>query len=91
LTVARKIAQERGQPDWLQVKDWAEAASPHAVCTDQVDHDGPVLVVTTLRHGRTTSLVIDGYAKIFQAHAQQVGQLDCVLLTQEDAELVKVV
>jgi hypothetical protein len=90
LTVARQIAQQRGQPDQLQVKDWAEAAKPHQVCVSQPESTGPILVATTLHHGLIKSLVIDGYVKILRAHEQKVEWLDCLVLTQDDTELIKV-
>lgn len=90
LTVARQVAQQRGQPDWLPVKDWAEAAKPHLVCTGQPESTRTILVATTLHHGFIKSLVIDGYAKILRAHEQKIGQLECLVLTQTDTELIKI-
>lgn len=90
LTVARQLAQQRGQPDLLTVKDWAEAARQHLVCTSQPDRPGSIVVLTTTRRGLTSSLVVDGYAKILHAHEQKVEQLECILLNADDSQLVQI-
>jgi hypothetical protein len=90
LTVARQLIQQHGQPDWLHVKDWADAAGSHPICTEQPAHDGPIIVLTTNRRGLTTSLVIDGYARILQAQVQGTIQLECLVLDEFYSELVKI-
>jgi hypothetical protein len=90
LTVARQLAQQRGQDDWLQVKDWAEAAKGHTVCLEQAEPPGPIIVLTTNRRGVLASLVVDGWAKIVQAHEQKIGQLDCRVLDLNDTALVRI-
>jgi hypothetical protein len=88
VTVARKLAPQRGQADHLVVQVWAEAK--HQACLTQPETTGPIVVLTTNRRGVLASLVVDGWAQILRAHAAKAEQLDCLVLGLEDTALVRI-
>jgi hypothetical protein len=89
LTVARQLAQQQGQHDKIQVKEWAEGAAKNPVCSTQPRAPGTVIVVTNDRRGLLTSLIVDGWAQVIEAHSNDEAVIDCLVLDQQATALVK--
>lgn len=104
VTVATKLAEEHGEQGTIGVESFSKLLRKTSAdglsftvgigINDEhvptVDLTKPVILVQLMtRDGAVTPMVIDGWHRIAKAQRQGVAELPCLVLSEEDSELVK--